>query len=151
EESAIGEPAPAERRVAPLLDDVDGNRDLPVELVALEISDDMRHEPGEMLGAVAIRDDDGETFRVTRIGRAVFVWQVHEPRPRILADSRLMPFSHPGCRRNGGLHGAKRTGRGAYGSPATFRISMSFRSRQRCRSAMLRPAASSATPSMIVF
>src|SRR5262249_38940481 len=118
DESAIGKPAPAERRVAPLLDDVDGDRDLPVELVALEISDDMRHEPGEMPGAVTIGDDNGETFRVTRIGRAVFVWQVHEPHPRILADSRLIAFGHSGYRRKGALLGAKQTGRGAYGSPA---------------------------------
>src|SRR5690242_15231836 len=34
----------AERRVAGLLDDVDRNSDLPIELVALEISDDVRNE-----------------------------------------------------------------------------------------------------------
>ena len=37
------------------------------------------------------------------------------------------------------------------GSPLTRRISISLRSRQRRRSSMLRPAASSVTPSMIAF
>jgi hypothetical protein len=65
-----------------LFDDVDGDGDLPVEFVTLKIGDHVRDEPGEMLGAVAIGNDDGETLRVTRISLAGFAWQVHEPTPR---------------------------------------------------------------------
>jgi hypothetical protein len=65
--AAIAEPAATERRAAPLFDDVDGDSDAFVELVALEISREVRDETGQMLRAVAIGDDDGQPLLVTQI------------------------------------------------------------------------------------
>jgi len=100
-----------------------------------------------MLGAVAIGNDDGETLRVTRISLAGFVWQVHEPHPAGMVTDSQWNVAR--------LVFRVRRGRAvpteAYGSPDTFRISISFLSRQRWRSAMLRPAASSVTPLMMAF
>src|SRR6476659_571629 len=78
EKSAICQPAAAERRATPLFDDVDGDSDLLVELIALEIGGDVWDEPGKVIGPVAIVHYDGKPFRIPRIGGAGIV-RSHAP------------------------------------------------------------------------
>jgi hypothetical protein len=66
-EAAIQNLAAIEWVLANLLDDMDRDVDVPVELVPLEISHDMREEFVEVICPVAIRHDDGKALAVTRI------------------------------------------------------------------------------------
>lgn len=78
QEFAVRQPAAAEWRVARLFDDVDGDGDLPVELVAFELGGDVRDEFGKVIGPVAIGHDDRKPFRIPRIGGAGVV-RSHAP------------------------------------------------------------------------